>query len=291
LVTVPQCSLPLQLWPRQGWVPSPVTPWRSESLKITIPIWNEEIRGSDWKTSNLGTDKNETCSKEGSTSVSGSIQRHYLPTDEQLLMMNWSRYLNAPFPCNSDQDKGGFRVRSRRDGPSHDCFDCKGAITLLCENLNLKIELHSDFKNLVKGKKGRVYTHRFTRACWYWIGVGYSVGIKTLQSAWLRVQPQNYVPQRGQIWILVPATLMYCLSNSTGHFPKKHTSRQKVTPAHRQVATWTPHNIAENWTCQTLNSCAQCPPSLQGFSSPKKIAPPYWVNGQTSTKSRICSPE
>ena len=30
---------------------------------------------------------------------------------------------------------------------------------------------------------------------------------------------------------------------------------------------------------------------FQGFSSPTKIAQPYWVSGQTSTKSRICSLE
>jgi len=53
-------------------------------LRITIPVWNEETRGSDLKiksitTSNLGTNKNETCSKEGSTSDAGSIQRHSLP--------------------------------------------------------------------------------------------------------------------------------------------------------------------------------------------------------------------
>ena len=30
------------------------------------------------------------------------------------------------------------------------------------------------------------------------------------------------------------------------HFPKKHTPRQKMSPAHRQVATWTPHTLAEN---------------------------------------------
>jgi len=32
-------------------------------------------------------------------------------------------------------------------------------------------------------------------------------------------------------------------------------------------------------------------PSLEGVSSLKKIAPPYWVTGQTSTTNRICSRE
>ena len=30
------------------------------------------------------------------------------------------------------------------------------------------------------------------------------------------------------------------------HFPKKHTPRQKIALAHRQVATWTPHTLAES---------------------------------------------